>query len=106
MHYLATDQKNKIFLLLSQQQLTVFNPQKNHRFSTQTRRFVQRVGGLCFLKQIKMNTKLLKNQVEFVCHGQALLGRASIPFSSGHWPGLLLNNQIMKKSVLIREIRG
>ena len=57
LHYLAIDQKNKFFLLLTTQRLTVFNPKKNPRFLHQTRRFVQRVGGLCFLKETKMNTK-------------------------------------------------
>ncbi len=37
-----------------------------------------------------MNTILLKNQVKIVCHGQASLGHASISFSTGLWPGLLL----------------
>ncbi len=58
LHYPATDQKNNFFLLLSQQRLTGFNPQKNHRFLHQTRRFVQSIEGLCFLKENNMNTKL------------------------------------------------
>ncbi len=32
----------------------------------QTRRFVQRVGGLCFLKELKMNTKLHKSQFDIL----------------------------------------
>ena len=40
MHYLATDQKNKNFLLLCSQALSDFGPQKNCRFSHNSRKFV------------------------------------------------------------------
>ena len=59
LHYSATDQKNKIFLLLSQQRLTVFNHEKNPRFLHQTRKFVQSIEGPCFLKRYKHNMKCI-----------------------------------------------
>ena len=61
LHYSATGQKNKKFLLLIQQQLTVFRHPKNHRFFYQTRKFVQSIEGPCFWKELKMNTKLHNN---------------------------------------------
>jgi hypothetical protein len=50
LHYPAIGQKNKIFLFHIRQALSDFYQQKNHEFSHETRKFVQRVEGQLFLK--------------------------------------------------------
>jgi hypothetical protein len=101
LHYLAITPKNIKFLLLTQQQLTVFNPQKNPPFLHQTRKFVQSIEGVCFLKENNMNTKL-QDKVKIVCNDQAscriialgrrrTLGHASISISHGLLPLVAVN---------------
>ena len=63
MHYSAIGQKNKKLLLLSQQRLTVFGPPKTPRFLHQTRKFVQSIEGLVFMKRYKHNMKYILRMI-------------------------------------------